>query len=67
MSLSSICFYFITFSFNIDGMKGITHAIVNGWYEASVKYCLPWEPLFQLFTQQEVPPRFPQKTDFYFL
>ena len=44
-----------------------THAIVNGWYGASVKYCWLWEPLFQLFTQQEVLSRFPHKPDFYFL
>ena len=38
-SLSNGCFYFITYTFNIDGIKGITLAVVNGWYEASVKYC----------------------------
>ena len=26
-------------TFNIDGIKGITHVIVSGWHGASVKYC----------------------------
>ena len=68
VSIQFFLFYFITYTFIIDRMKGIAHAIVNGRYAAPVKLIAGFGNHFSNFLlSKKVLPRFPHKPDFYVL